>query len=464
MKIILLSGGSGKRLWPLSNSVMSKQFLEILPTSDGKKESMVQRVYRQIRKYTNEEIFIVAPEIQRELIKQQLGDTVEFVSEPCRRGTYNAIQLACSRIMKHITPDKFIRGSQVDLSNSYIAIDKNGFIQDNGCTYSKYLNEQVCVIPIDIFVEDDFFNILNDIERSIKTSNKMITLVGIKPTYPSTNYGYIVPDKDKYRFFEKPDKEKATEYIDAGGLWNAGIFGFSLEIYRYLDEDFVRYHYINKPDVSFDCAVCEKTDSISVVKYDGQWKDIGTWSTLSEEIDSYQGIISQENCTNTTIINTLNKPLIALGLDNAVVAVTHDGIIVSNKDESYKVKNYVKDSKPFFEKRRWGEYYILDYGDGFLTKRLKINAGKSISYQVHNHRKEVWTIVSGEGILTINDVQRCVGSGDTIVIDIGEKYKISATSDVTFIETQLGDILDESDIERCHEDSLYPCEKHCCPN
>ena len=174
----------------------------------------------------------------------------------------------------------------------------------------------------------------------------------------------------------------------------------------------------------------------------------------SEEIDSYQGIITQENCTNTTIINMLNKPLIALGLDNAVVAVTHDGIIVSNKDESYKVKNYVKDSKPFFEKRRWGEYYILDYGDGFLTKRLKINAGKSISYQVHNHRKEVWTIVSGEGILTINDLQRCVRSGDTIVIDIGEKHKISATSDITFIETQLGDILEESDIERCSEESI----------
>ena len=225
-------------------------------------------------------------------------------------------------------------------------------------------------------------------------------------------------------------------------------------MYRYLDEDFVRHHYVNRPDISFDCAVCEKTDSISVVEYNGEWKDIGTWSTLSEEIDSYQGIISQENCTNTTIINTLNKPLIALGLDNAVVAVTHDGIIVSNKDESYKVKNYVKDSKPFFEKRRWGEYYILDYGDGFLTKRLKINAGKSISYQVHNHRKEVWTIVSGEGILTINDLQRCVRSGDTIVIDIGEKHKISATSDVTFIETQLGDILEESDIERCSEESI----------
>lgn len=454
MKIVLLSGGSGKRLWPLSNSVMSKQFLEILPTNDGKKESMVQRVCRQIRKYNKEKIFVVAPEFQKDLIQQQLGDDVEFVSEPYRRGTYNAIQLACSRIIKNISPDKFIKGPQIDLSNAYKAIDAESVIQDNEYTYCRCLNEQVCVIPIDIFVEDDFFNILDDIEKSIKTSSKMITLVGIKPTYPSTNYGYIVPDKAKYLFFEKPNKEKAQEYINLGGLWNAGIFGFSLEMYRYLEEDFVRHHYVNRPDISFDCAVCEKTDSISVVEYNGEWKDIGTWSTLSEEIDSYQGIISQENCTNTTIINTLNKPLIALGLDNAVVAVTHDGIIVSNKDESYKVKNYVKDSKPFFEKRRWGEYYILDYGDGFLTKRLKINAGKSISYQVHNHRKEVWTIVSGEGILTINDLQRCVRSGDTIVIDIGEKHKLSATSDITFIETQLGDILEESDIERCSEESI----------
>lgn len=454
MKIVLLSGGSGKRLWPLSNSVMSKQFLEILPTTDGKTESMIQRVCRQIRNYSKEKIFVVAPECQKELIEQQVGEHIEFVSEPCRRGTYNAIQLACSRIVKSISHDKFIKGSKIDLSTSYTKIDPDSFIYDNGYTYSKCLNEQVCVIPVDVFVEDNFFSILDDIENSIRTSNRMITLVGIKPTYPSTNYGYIVPDKDKYVFFEKPDKERATEYINSGGLWNAGIFGFSLEMYRYLDEDFVRYHYINRPDISFDCAVCEKTDSISVVKYNGQWKDIGAWNTLSEEINSYQGRVSQENCTNTTIINTLNKPLIALGLDNTVVAVTHDGILVSKKDDSQKIKNYVENSKPFFEKRSWGEYYILDYGDRFLTKHLKINAGKSISYQLHHHRKEVWTIVSGEGILTLNDEQRCVRAGDTIVIEIGVKHKISATSNLEFIETQLGDILEESDIERFYDNSV----------
>ena len=166
MKIVLLSGGSGKRLWPLSNSVMSKQFLEILPTNDGKKESMVQRVCRQIRKYNKEKIFVVAPEFQKDLIQQQLGDDVEFVSEPYRRGTYNAIQLACSRIIKNISPDKFIKGPQIDLSNAYKAIDAESVIQDNEYTYCRCLNEQVCVIPIDIFVEDDFFNILDDIEKS----------------------------------------------------------------------------------------------------------------------------------------------------------------------------------------------------------------------------------------------------------------------------------------------------------
>lgn len=457
MRIVLLSGGSGKRLWPLSNSVMSKQFLEILPTNDGRTESMVQRVYRQIIRYTKEKIIVVAPEFQKELIEQQLGDSVEFVSEPCRRGTYNAIQLACSRIIKNIQPDKFIKGQQVNLDNAYVSSDhnSNSIIQENGYNYFTNLDEQVCVIPIDLFVEDNFFSILDDIENSIRNSTKMITLVGIKPTYPSTKYGYIVPNEDKYLFFEKPDEEKAQEYINLGGLWNAGIFGFSLDMYRYLDEDFVRYNYLNKPDVSFDCAVCEKTDSISVVKYTGQWKDIGTWNTLSEEIDSYQGRANQEDCTNTTIINTLNKPLIALGLDNIIVAVTHDGILVSNKDDSHKIKHYIENSRPCFEKRRWGEYCILDYGDGFLTKRIKINAGKSISYQMHKHRKEVWTIVSGEGILTLNDLQRCVRTGDTIVIDIGEKHKISATLDLILIETQFGDILEESDIEICSEDSIH---------
>lgn len=458
MKIVLLSGGSGKRLWPLSNSVMSKQFLEILPTDDGRTESMVQRIYRQIRQYTTEKIIVVAPEFQRDLIMQQLDNSIEFVSEPCRRGTYNAILLACARIVRQLPSEKIVKGEEVNLDSIYISSSKNSpnIIHQDGRSYFTEVCEPVCVIPIDAFVDDNFFSILDDIAHSILTSNKMITLVGIKPTCPSDRYGYIVPNCDSYTFCEKPSKTKAKEYIDKGGIWNAGIFGFNLNMFRYLDEDFVRYHYHSQPDISFDVKICEQTDSISVIKYDGIWKDIGTWNTLSEEIGSYHGRVSQENCTNTTIINTLNKPLIALGLDNTVVAVTHDGILVSNKDDSYKIKNYVDNLKPCFEKRRWGEYCILDYGDGFLTKRLKINAGKSISYQKHNHRKEVWTIVSGEGILTLNDFQRCVRPGDTIIIDIGEKHKISATSDVTFIETQLGDILDESDIERCQEDSIHP--------
>lgn len=455
MRIVLLSGGSGTRLWPLSNSVMSKQFLSILPTEDGKYESMVQRIYRQVKNYTDQKIVIVAPECQKDIINLQLGNDIELVLEPSRKGTYNAIKLACSRIIKQISPDKIKKTVRINRYNVYVNNqNSNAVVDENGQYYCTRVDEQVVVIPTDLFVDDEFFTILSSIEDSIKNSGKMITLVGIKPTYPSTQYGYIVPIENRYSFFEKPDAEKASDYIKLGGLWNAGIFGFSLDLYRYLDEDFVRQHYSTQSDISFDCGICEKTDSLSVVEYSGRWTDIGTWNSISEFIPESFGEVTMKDCNNSTIVNYLNLPLVAIGLNNVIVSATNDGILVSDKILSADIKQYVKTSRPQFEKRRWGEYHIIDHGNGFLTKRMHIDKGKSISYQVHNHRKEVWTIVSGEGILTLNDLQKYVRAGDTIVIDIGEKHKISATSDLEFIETQLGDILEESDITRCSEDSI----------
>ena len=278
MRIILLSGGSGTRLWPLSNSVISKQFLSILPTDNGNYESMVQRIYRQVKNYTDQKVVIVAPECQRDIISLQLGDNVELVLEPTRKGTYNAIKLACSRIVKQVGPDKIKKTAKVNLDNAYIQQIYDSIINENDHNYYTTLDEQVVVIPIDSFVEDEFFTTtLPAVENSIKNSGKMITLVGIRPTHPATQYGYIVPAENNYSFFEKPSIEKAAEYIALGGLWNAGIFGFNLNIYRYLDEAFIREHYSSQKDISFDCAMCEKTDSLSVVKYSGKWSDIGTW-------------------------------------------------------------------------------------------------------------------------------------------------------------------------------------------
>lgn len=414
MTIVLLSGGSGKRLWPLSNSTMSKQFIEILPKKDGTKESMIQRVYRQIKNYTDQRILIVAPKEQHELIKLQLGNDAEVIEEPCRRGTYNAIKLACAYLVK----DKV----------------------------SEF--ESVCVIPIDVFVDDDFFSILDDIKNSIINSNKMITLVGIRPTYPSSKYGYIIPKDDGYSFIEKPLEDKAKECIEQGGLWNAGIFGFNLRLFNCLNLDFLLYHYKSQEDISFDCKVCENTNSIALVQCNKEWKDIGVWDALSEEIDASYGNVTQDECVNTTIINTLNIPLISLGLKDVIVAATNDGILVSDKVNSQKIKDYLKDVRPFFEQKRWGKYSVIDYGDEFLIKNLYINKGKEISYQSHQYRKEIWTIISGKGIVTINDSIITVGKGDTVNIEVNDKHKIYAEEDLVMIETQLGRILEESDIKR----------------
>ncbi len=201
-------------------------------------------------------------------------------------------------------------------------------------------------------------------------------------------------------------------------------------------------------NISFDCKVCENTNSIAVVKCDQKWKDIGTWNTLSEEIDTSYGNVIQDECVNTTVVNTLNKPLIVLGLEDTVVAATNDGILVSKKTNSQKIKNYLKDVRPFFEKKRWGKYSVIDYGKGFLIKHLYIDKGKEISYQSHKYRKEIWTIISGKGTVTINDSTISIKSGDSVTIEIGDKHKIYAEEDLMMVETQLGRILEESDIER----------------
>ena len=436
MNIILLSGGSGKRLWPLSNETRSKQFLKLLKDDKGNLESMVQRVYRQINEASIDANIVVATgKMQLDSIRSQLGNSVDVVLEPERRDTFPAIVLSCA----------------------HLALNRN-----------TAPNEAVIVLPIDPYAELEYFTTLVTMEKAIMKNAANIALMGIKPTYPSAKYGYIIPDTDGThvkRFQEKPTEEYAEELIKNGAMWNGGVFAFKLGFMMDIINKYIRFdsyeemerQYNTLPKISFDYEVVEKESSISMVEYKGMWKDIGTWNTLTEIMDHKKmgNVILADNCKNTHVINELAIPITVLGMENIVIAASPDGILVSDKHESSFLKQYVDciNQRPMFEERRWGEYKVLDYtayGDGTssLTKSMFIIAGKSISYQSHVIRDEIWTIVDGTGDLLIDGHVRNVKRGDVAYITKGQKHAIKATTDLRMIEVQIGVELVETDIER----------------
>lgn len=443
MKIILLSGGSGKRLWPLSNDARSKQFLKVLETPNGTRESMIQRVVRMIHEngLTND-ITISTSTSQKDIIERQLGNGISVVTEPCRRDTFPAIALACA------------------------------YLHAQGTS----LSEPVIVMPCDSFTEAGYFKTIRKMAVAIEKGVSDMVLMGIRPTYPSAKYGYIVPEPyetdseaRKVAYFkEKPDPATAEKLIQNGALWNGGVFAFRLgyiidiaaglvsenssnsNLYTALLDSFG-----NLPKISFDYAVIEKAKSVAVVKYSGQWKDLGTWNVLTEELkDKANGNVMVDSCDTTYIINELDIPMVCLGAKDMVIAATPDGILVSDRDMSEKLKDIISPSKrPMYEHRRWGKYKVIDsveYPDGYcaLTKRIMLEPGKNISYQRHNHRSEVWTIIDGEGEVVVGDNRRHVNRGDVINIEKGEMHALRAITPLTFIEVQSGTNLVEEDIER----------------
>ena len=441
MKIILLSGGSGKRLWPLSSDTRSKQFLPLLETPAGEKESMVQRVVRQIREAgLTESITFAADIAQRDIIVNQLGDGVDIVTEPERRDTFPAAALAAA----------------------YLAYEKK-------CP----ADEVVVVMPCDPYTGAGYFQVIAQMAEAVRNGAADLVLMGTRPTYPSSKYGYIVPAPEKtgetvrkvLRFIEKPSVSCAEELLEYGALWNGGVFAFRLGYIlkaaaRYVPaETFeaVRSRYAEFPKISLDYEVAEKAGSAAVVPFAGQWKDLGTWMTLTEELsqNGIGNVILGEKNENTHVINELGIPVFCDGLKDVVVAGSPDGILVCAKKSAENIKHYADRlaNRPMYEERRWGIYRVLDtttYGDGnkSLTKFLKLKAGKNISYQVHHHRDEVWTFTDGEGLLVIDGETRPVKRGDVICIKKEQRHALKAVTDLTMIEVQIGDELIEEDIER----------------
>lgn len=446
MQLIFLSGGSGKRLWPLSNNARSKQFLPLLETEDGHMESMVQRVVRQAREaQLDAEITFATNAAQRDIIINQLGTEVDIVAEPERRDTFPAIALAVS----------------------YLHFAK-GCVDD----------ETVVVMPSDPYTELGYFETIGKMAKEVERGVAELVLMGITPTYPSEKYGYIVPVRSESlgssvesfsqqvsRFTEKPTTSVAEDLLREGSLWNGGVFafkvGYMMDIVRQymlaksFEETYARYGEF--PKISFDYEVAEKAKSVAVVPYSGKWKDLGTWNTLTEELGRHAigNVLLGDANENTHVINELEVPVFCNGMKNTVVAASPDGILVCAKEHSETIKQYVDkvSLRPMFEERRWGTYKVLSdvaYSDGCraLTKTIVLKAGKNISYQIHHHRDEVWTIVDGEGVFVLDGERRDIRRGDVCVIRREQYHAIRALTDLTFIEVQVGNPLVEEDIER----------------
>lgn len=439
MKIILLSGGSGKRLWPLSNDARSKQFLRLLSAPDGSKESMIQRVVRQIRSAgLTDDIVIATGSNQKDSIENQLGDSISVVTEPCRRDTFPAIMLACSWLAD--------RGADRD--------------------------EPVVVMPCDSYTEAGYFETVARMAEAVARRDADMVLMGIEPTYPSAKYGYIVPERAAdcdgvlpvRRFTEKPDVETAGRLIAEGALWNGGVFAFRLGYLTDIiagvrpDAGFkqLREEYAGLPKISFDYAVVEKATSVGVVPFAGEWKDLGTWNTLTDELDSRTfGNVHVDAADDCYIINELELPLVCIGGKGLVIAASPDGILVSDRSQSENLKHLVDGigRRPMYEERRWGEYKVIDsveFPDGFcaLTKQLTLRPGCAISYQKHSCRDEIWTFIDGEGEIVLDGERKPVKRGDVINIPRGCLHALRATTSLTFIEVQQGSNLVEEDIER----------------
>ena len=423
MQIILLSGGSGKRLWPLSNEIRSKQFIKIFRKEDGSFESMVQRVVRQIRRADSDaELTIATSKTQLSSIHNQLGDAVGVSIEPCRRDTFPAIAIASSYLhdIRHVERD-----------------------------------EAVIVCPVDPYVEDSYFETLKTIAAQVDKGEANLVLMGIEPTYPSDKYGYIIPKKASRigivdRFVEKPDKTSAASYIRNGALWNGGVFGYKLgylldkteELLGNSSYSFLYDHYESLQKISFDYAVVEKEPIIQFVRYDGEWKDIGTWNTLTEAMTEQvigNGILD-DTCDNVHILNELDLPILAMGLKDVVISASPDGILVSDKVQSGYIKQYVDKlgQEVKYAEKSWGEYRVLQVDHDSLTAQIVIRAGASMSYHSHQHRDEVWTITSGNGYVVVDGMERKVTPGEVIAVNAGCRHTIRAETEMRLIEVQLG--------------------------
>lgn len=398
MKIVLLAGGKGTRLWPASTNEIPKQFLKIYGD-----DTMIERVYNNLcLLYNKDDIYIATNEEYKTYLKKLLPKFDKYIIEPKSNGTYSAIL--------------------------------------NVAAYLKYKdnisdNEMIFILPIDSCVDKDFFSIFKEAEEKYK-NNSSICLVGIKPNSISSQYGYIMHDGDKVLSFkEKPNYNDAFNLINAGALWNSGIFISHLYKLVSLIKNTKNYNefinnYLKIPEGSFDANVLEKEENLLVITSNYNWCDIGVWENLSL-------LLASADQYNSHIINYEDKKIINEGVKNIIIVNSSNGIKLINKNNIHM--------------KKWGSYEILNnYFNECKVKIKKLNIfpGKNISYQYHYYRNEEWIILNGDGEFILNGNCKKIKCGDRLFIKSKDKYSIRANNLLEVIEIQYGELCDEEDIVR----------------
>lgn len=440
MYIVLLSGGSGKRLWPLSNDSRSKQYIKCIgfEKTPEKKCSMIQRVWQQLADSDlQKNCIITASAGQIEIIKSQLGE-VDIAIEPDRRDTYPAVALSCAYI-------KSMKGASYD--------------------------DVVCILPVDPYTDSSYFDSVKQLERALLSTDAEIVLMGAVPQEANSKYGYIIPkceSVDGYikvrEFREKPSVSEAEKLISEGALWNCGIFCFRL---GYVLDSLKQYgvtpayeavyqNYDRLPKISFDYEILEKARSLTVVPFQGLWKDLGTWETLTKQMnDGKIGNVAMDTyCRNTHVINELDIPIVTMGAENLIVVASFDGVLVADKKKSDNIKEIMKKFTlhPRYEERRWGTLKTLDISENgnyfTLFRKILMFSGMNSSYHYHMERSESCTVLRGEGELILDGVKRSIYQGCTWTVECGQKHGIKSIENLEYMEIHMGTQIGDEDIHR----------------
>ena len=439
MYYVLLSGGSGKRLWPLSNDARPKQYLRVVNKENNSMErcSMIQRVWEQMQEAgIAEQSVITAGKEQTELIRSQVKG-VQIATEPAGRDTFAAVLLSCAYL-------KSCAGASRE--------------------------DYAAVMPVDPYTEGSYFETVKKLETVMKHSCAEVGLMGARPSYPATKYGYMLPGEKKEDYFtirgfaEKPDEEQARKLMKEGALWNCGVF--CVQIGKILDrakaygvpEDYEGLYqaYDRLPKISFDYEVLEKAQNLAAVEFQGFWKDLGTWDALAEQMstDTIGNVVLDETCENTQVINELAVPVAVIGTRDLVVAASQDGILVADKNQTSRVKELTKDfsARPMFEERRWGTLETLDDTEtsqlSTLTRKIRIYDGMTSSYHYHKNRDEIWTVLNGTGELILEGNKIPLSQGKAVCIRKNQRHAVKAFRDFEYIEIHVGTSVGNEDINR----------------
>ena len=444
---VILSGGSGQRLWPVSRKSTPKQFCQFL------NEPLLELTLKRLSGFQAPLLISnINLKIPTENIINRIESPIDVVYEPLAKNTAPAVALAAKYL-----------------------VDK------------KQADEWVCVMPADHIIKN--VDLLESTLKSIESyEDDHIYLIGINPKEPKTGFGYIEIDEKIFnqptpvtKFHEKPDLETAQKYVESGNFfWNSGIFIFKpktlvsyfketkSEIWKKIDQinNFSNFtkHYESIRANSFDYEVLEKFEKIKCIPLELQWSDVGSWDEFSKVIPqetSFNNELIEINCSNNYYVSTEKKAITSIGLNDIIVVDSPDSLLLCKKSESEKVKDIVKSIKNHnvlvnhnIELKPWGYFKVILDEPHQKVKKICVYPNQQLSYQSHEKRTEQWTITKGTGLITLSDQKVNLKLGDSIQIKSKEKHRIANTSDevLEFIEVQTGSYFGEDDIIRFEDD------------